>query len=436
MLTDLEKRFGDILELIPYREAELVDIRECTLDRWLAFDSELDELLKMLADNPGKSIILYYPVGEDRVLGFLRGADGSTYYDDMTGNTKLVAAQLDPDFFISSVKGAPEEQVRMANDLWLEETINRTPTYAGAIYFSAEVEVLWFEVGVELDYLQENFPDGRVQLTFSASGKLGAALGVGSLSAGGEAGFLLMHEFDTQGEAVRFLNDLREKVLRPLPDYLGAAVVLGRPSTLESSIVSVGVYGAGEFEIPMWLDAEAEASLRLGYARDLVSDENIVYFDAECRLEVEDLPATENIELDVGVSLEGEQRWRSNGDSYVDVHFAFRATAGKELEVIEKLFPDASLSAGGEVSVRAFLELDDPSSRAAWKNLLNPLDGSLDLGGFLDAASVTLQTSTVVESEVFELDLGPVEAEVGSEVRTTRRLWTKAPGQGYEEIEI
>ena len=445
VLTDLEKRFAAILELVSYSDANitrLIEIRERTFGRWFAFDSQLDELLKKLAENPSKSIMMHRPNEEDEYIGYLRGADGSVHWDDFTESSKLLVARLDPDFVISSVRDVPEDQARIARGIWHEETMRTIRVNIAEIMFSVELEILWLELGAELTYRSEKYPDGRVRLIFAGSGKLGASLRGADVSAGGELGLSVMHEFGTQQEATSFLKELGDKLMSLSPDTAGAADLLLSNPTLESRIVSVGVYASADFGIPGWADVGAEASLRLGYARDTVADENIVYLDADCFLEVDDLPGTDSFDMRVAVSVEGAQHWQSNGDSYVDVQLSFSVTAGKQLELMKRLFPGAALSAGMGISARAYLELDHPAAVEAWENFRDPMDGSLDLAAFVEASTVTLESSTLFESEFVDVDVeagvGSLEVEASGEIRATNRVWLKAPGpdERFEEVEI
>ena len=206
--------------------------------------------------------------------------------------------------------------------------------------------------------------------------------------------------------------------------------------------MSVGAYAYVEVEgeIPGWVDVEVNASVRGGYGRDFVTDEHILYFEAECKLELDELAGSDNAEIGIGVVLEGEQRWRSNGDSYVDLAFSFRATTGAEKEFASKLFPEVEARAGLEITARAYLELDESTAEAAWKNLVNPMDGSLDLAEFLDRAGVTLQVSTVAETEFVDVDFdvkaASLEVEGFAEILSTDRLWMKAPRGEYERVDI
>ena len=441
VLDDLERKFNDIDELASVCDPLFINVQHYTLITWRSFDQDMFALRELLSKyGHGKDIEMYRPFGQDRYLVYLANADGSVDFDCIAERSKEIAHQIDPDFYLSSVKGAPAENYRIAHELWLEDAVARTPIYTGTLYLSLEAQIFWVEFGVELSYREDLFPDGRVQLTFSVSGKLGAAMKGVDVSAGGELGVLVMHEFGSAQESNKFLDELLTETLDDGINIDAAASVLSSESSLKSTILSVGVYAAAEFDGPKWADVDADASVRVGYARDFVSDENIFYFGANAELEVEDVVGIDDLELHIGVDLEGEQRWRNNGDSYVDVEFSLSATVGPELELIRNLLPEVELSGGAAIAVRAHLELDDPTAVTAWEKLLNPFDGSVDLAGFLARADVTLQTSTVVETDFLDVDIdigvASLEVESSAEVRATDRLWVKPPGRGFQEVAI
>ena len=217
VLENLRQQFTDIIQLTDGEDQEITNIKNDTLKRWCTFDWHLEQLHDtLIVVGPGKVIEMERPVGEDQYLVYLANVDGTVHHDYMIDDSKDIAHRIDPDFYLASVKGGPDGHYRIAYERWVEETIDRTPIYTGSIFLSIEAQIGWIEFGVDLSYRRDGFSDGRVQLTFSASGKLGAALKIVDASAGGELGVVVMHEFASAHEADRFLADLRDATLEGL----------------------------------------------------------------------------------------------------------------------------------------------------------------------------------------------------------------------------
>ena len=439
-LEDLPKRFSAIREYTGYTDPEFTQVERQTLGRWVEFDEALNALESRMRANPGKTPGLHKPYGEEHYIVGLINDDGTYDYDNLSERSKEWAHEWDPDFFLTQVKGAPSEKYRIALDQWVEDAVNRTPIYTSTLVASIEVKVLWAEMGAELSFQEDQYPDGRVQLTFSISAKIGAAMKGVDVSAGIEGGFLLMHEFDSRAQADAFLKSLREKIITVDPDFVGAAGLLGDSSSLERGVVSVGLYASAKFESPKWAGIEAAASVRVGYARDFVSDQNIMYFGGNAQIGLDADVGGKDIEAKIAVGFDGEQRWSDNGDSYVDLKFSLTVSAGTQLDQIKALFPGLDVRAGSQVLIRSYLELDDPGAIRAWENLLDPFDGSLDLGDFLDRSDLTVQTSSLAEIELLDVDVDAGVASIDIESRATERqtdrLWVRPPGREFLEVEI
>ena len=441
--------------------SEIGWVRRRTTERWTIFDDYFDATVALLKDNPnahGLELVIYRPYDESALIIGLANAQGQIDYRHLSEGSKEIAHRIDPDFYLSSVLNAPPEKYQHAYAEWLNDALERTPIYTSTFFLSAEVQIKWLEIGAELTYQEEQFPDGSVSLTFAVSGNIGAGFDGKWIeaSAGLEGGFLVEHRFDSKREADAYVAALVDKlvpklstsvgtVLNPLtppvtfsPDYVGAAQLLSDSSSLESSVASVGVYASANFEAeaPKWVEAEVGASISVGYGRDFVSDEHILYFDGTADLGIEELAGFEALEAGVEFNFRGEQRWNSEGQSYVDMEFALQIAAGSDLDQLSEVFPDVDFAVGQEIMLRAYLELDDGTATAAWDNLLNPLDGSLDLIEFVNRADLTLQTSTVAETEFVDFDIAVLEVESGVEVKETQNLWVKPPGQGFKKVNL
>ena len=434
-------------------------IRRGTIDQWTTFDSYFTDIADLLTDNPNiqhLDLVIYRPYGEDTPIIGLANSRGDMKYEHLSEASKEIAHELDPDFYVSSILNAPAEKYQHAYSEWLEDTLERTPVYTGSLFVAAEVQIMWLEIGGELSYQEDRYPDGSVTLTFAVSSNIGVGFDIKwtEVSAGVEGGFLVQHRFDNQSDAQAFLSKLVDRLVpkpsidliglvNPLippvtfmPDYLGAAQILSDSRSLESSVASVGVYVSAEVDPPKWANVEADVSIGVGYGRDFVSDEHILYFEGSAELEVERLFGIDVLEGGLEFDFIGEQRWNSDGQSYVDVQFSLEIRAGTDLDQLSSLFPDVDFLIGQEVALSAYLELDDGTAIQAWENLLNPLDGSLDLVDFVDRADVTLQGSHVAETEWLDFGLGPLDVEAGWEVSDTHHLWVKPPGHGFRKVNI
>ena len=443
-----------------------LDPVESVIGRWRSFDDDLAELSGVMRANPAHVPIMHQPAGEYNYIIGAGNLDGSVDFDNLSERTQRDGYRWDPDFFLSSVNGAPEDIRQAAYDVWLEDAIARTPIYSSALRLSGEVTIKFVEIGADLAYRRDEFDDGRVQLTFEVSGNLGVAFNAKAVdaSAGVEGGFMVMHEFDSAKDADAFMDRLMSEAmpdgwdaaLALVPGGLSVAAgrnisqvvnVLSENSSLESCVASVGIYGELEMEVGEWM--EANAGLSVGYGRDFVSDENILYLEFDVDVEFEmplgsAMGTAVEAESGFDLTIAGEQRWGPDGDSFVDLELTFGLDAGFEFEHIEELMPGLDLgeldvSGGVEFSIRAYLELDDSTAERAWKDLLNPLDGksnSRDMLAFLDRAGVTAQVSAAREVEHADIDWWLVDVEMVGEERRTQMLWAKAPGDRFRKVTI
>ena len=455
-LTELESRFTDLRELVE-DDYVLDDSRRDTAGRWRYTDLILTEIVDLVLEYDQMPDI-HWPHGQTQYIIGIYNPDGITVdFEKLSASSKEHAHILDHDFFISSVKNAPAEKRQIADELWLEEAINRTPIYTSRFFARADIEARFLvfsaEREIELAYEECQFPDGRVQIAFSVSQEIGAGIDVKAveLRGGVTGGLVVMHEFQNRTDANNYLQGLGQEIYDI--DLDGVAGLLSQTSSLKSVIASGGVYRSVESELEATeaLELEANASVQIGYARDFVSDEHILYFsgDAELRAEV-DVGKLVELEGAIGVDFEGERRWNSDGQSYVDLQLSLDVSVGADVDLLEKTFPglefsvEREISGGLQVLASAHLKLDDASANRAWEDLMNPVDGSLDVLAFLDRADVTLQVSSVAKVELVEIDIegdigaveGSLEVEVGGEVNFVQHRWMKPPGEDFRKVAV
>ena len=459
-ILEFENKINDFCRLA--EDDYYGQVKEWTTYRWAETDDDIHGIATLTA-KWGVIPSVYEPLGQsENIIGILN-ADGVTMdYDKLSESSKEDAHILDADNFVSSVKNAPADKRQIADQLWLDEAINRTPIYTSTLFARVDIEVSFLifsaEREIEIGYEESRFPDGRVQIAFTVSDEIGGGIDVKGveLRAGFSGGLLIMHQFENRTDANAYMDSLKREINKG--DLVGVQGLLKQSSSVESVIVSGGVYMSAESEIEVgkWLEVEANTSIHAGYGRDLVSDEHIVYFrgDAELRAEVQ---VGRMVELEGGIAFdfEGERRWTSEGKSYVDLELSLDVSVGADIDLLEATFPglefslEGDLSGGFQVLAQVHLKLDDASSVEAWENF-SPRDGSLDVGALLHRADVILQVSSVARVEFGEVDVEAdigvasvsVEAEAGGEVNIVHDRWVKRPSvasdppKSYRKVEM
>ena len=431
-------------------------VKEKTTDRWHDTDVYLDEIVEAVIQH-GTIPDVWNPYGRSELIIAVPNADGDRWdYDKLSESSKEYAHKYESDWLLSSVDNVPPEILEAAREQWLEDQLSRMPIYTASVFASYEIEASFLrfsaEISGDVTYEEIHYADGRVQIVFSASGSIGAGINgkVVEVEAGVEAGALLMHEFQNEQDATAFIRKLESEILSA--DIVGAVSTLADSSTVKSLVVSGGVYAEVEAEagIPQWLETDANVSVHFGVGRDFIKDENILYFGGAANLKMEfGGLSTIDVETAVEVSFEGEMRSNSDGDRYVDFQCTVGASAGIDIDYLQGMLPGlevgTGMSTGVEVALNARLYLDDPSAVQAWENLLNPLDGSIDIAEFLDRASVRAQVSSVAEAEGpinvdLSVDAGiasaSVKVESGVEVKVVEEVWLKAPDEGFQKVDL
>ena len=402
-----------------------------TIDKWKQFDEILERLSELLSEHgPGYIPQIYKPVGQDYYSVLLTNPDGTVDWNTLSDKDKEQLPQMDPDYFLSSVVGAPKEKYDIAYEYWLEDVKARTPIFSQSFDVSLEARIFWVEISVDFSYAYEIMANGSVVLRCSVSGKIGAALkkrGIG-VSAGLEAGAEVVLEFESRREADAFLA-LLQKEIRDV-DLDAVAGLIG--NNIDSLTVSVGVYADIEAKCPGWASAESSLSLRTGYAHDVIKNEHIWYFGANAEFKL-GIPGQE---VGAAVQFEGQQHWCDNGDSYVDLNISLGYSAG-----LEDILPGGMpLSAGAKIILSVRLELDDPTAVRAWENFMDPLDGSLDLEALLDRADVTATVVNSVQADILDIEVDAIvasgEVEVSTTTETTTDFYAKPPGGTFERVKV
>ncbi len=302
---------------------------------------------------------------------------------------------------------------------------------------SVEVNIFWVEIGADLVIIREQMNNGDVRLTFSASGKLGAALNLkaGEASVGAEVGVFVTHKFDNNKEADDFIIEASNLLVDDLDPLNDVANLLwnGYKRSRTNAVLYGGVYAEGELDIPTkFVELESELSVSFYYGHDFHTKEHIFVLEGSVEVELE-VDGKGSVEGGVNVDLYGEQRSGPNG-SEVEIFFRIDGVAGTESEKLKELLPGLdSLTGGAGLTMKATLDLDDDSAKNAWDNLLNPVDGSLNLAEFLKRATVTAQVEAVQKSDLVDVDVDtPLfgsEFKVEQQSRLTVLTYIKPPGR-------
>lgn len=451
------------------------------LDRWRETDKIIFDLVQVISRDGSVDVYRVYEYDKYVVASF--NDDGTVHFDKLADRAKNNLYLWDPDYYISSVIGGPPEHRQRAREKWIENVINQTPISVLEVSrsFGIEGHVIRSEVSTEHGSLVEyrEFADGRVQAIVSVDASIAAGLdfktpgvkGVGvdagvDVNAGPELGVTLVYEFESRAAYSRFRMRLREAFNHDIltiaattvtpPVVRGGLLMLGVASpdslrvpkllsqNVESVIVSVGTrleieagFDAGikaPFDTASFSATLAALKVKLsgsaGYRRDLLSGDNIFYFEGSAELNANtDLVVESSAE--VGMTFSGEVFWNSNGDSHVDL--TCRIDASADMNAIRQTLglDLVGLSAGKEIILNARLRLDDPTSIRALQNL-----AKLDLLSFFDRADVTAQLWSVtdkISSDIgIGVDLGKAGLEGGYEFETQTRelqsVWYKLPG--------
>ncbi|MYL10696.1 MAG: hypothetical protein F4010_00775, partial [Cenarchaeum sp. SB0669_bin_11] len=149
--------------------SDIGSISKGTIGRWTTFDGLFTDIADLLEDNPHSQhldLVIYRPYGENTPIIGLANSEGLMEYRHLSKAFQEIAHELDPDFYISSILNAPEDKYQLAYSEWLDDALERNPVYTSSIFISAEAQIRWFEIGGELSYQEDRYPDGSVTLTF------------------------------------------------------------------------------------------------------------------------------------------------------------------------------------------------------------------------------------------------------------------------------
>ncbi len=419
----------------PYNGA--LEVGRTLIRYWNTMDITLQELHDQISVHGPLEPSIHIPNSNQNIyISGLKNSEGKVDYDTMSENSRANAVKYDPDFVLADVVNAPADYSKTAFTNWLKYVMKNTSLASTSLDASVELNIFWVEIGADLGMIREQMANGKVRLTYSASGKLGAVLRGKAVEAsvGGEVGVFVTHEFDDNEKA----DDFTERVIDALFDDLdltdvGELLWDGHDGSITNAVLYGGVYAEAEAEldIPANLgELESEFSGGLYYGYDHHTKERIIAFKGSAEVELE-FDGKGSVEGGVNVDFEGEWRQGSNG-SEVEISFRIDGVAGTESEKLKELFPGLdSLTGGAGLTIKATLGLDDNSSKEAWKNLLNPVDGSLNVAEFLQRATVTAQVEAVQNSDLldFDADIGVLSSEIKVEQqsRLTVSTYIKSP---------
>ena len=424
-----------------------VNLTSKFVEEWNNFDSKLADLLKHLANNPHLVSIILTPNGidenliTDRYIMTLGTKDSEIQRSHLRDKDAYNLIEFDPGFFLSKVKGASNDERRLAFNYWWNWVLQNTPISATELSLEVEASVTIFkiftaEVSGKFAASGVVMADGTTKLTLEVDRSLGVGFDVKGAegSVGLATGGTLTHEFASVEHAENFLAELQESVMGG--DLPRAATLMLDSDSLTSGIVSVGMSGELELEFPAFVDFKFYAGAQVGYKRDFVAEEDIFFFEAEAEVEVD---VSNSFEAKAGMAFSGEYH-RSDSGSYVILSLQFDVSVGTGIDAFDDVFADLDLSAGGMVSAYARLDLEDPEAIKAWKSFLNPSPHSLT--DLVRESDLILQVWEVAEVEVIDFDMGAgvvlASAEVNVDGSMTQRnvvgAWAKHQGGKLETV--
>lgn len=421
----------------PYNGA--LEVGRTLIRYWNTMDITLQELHDQISVHGPLEPSIHIPnSNQDIYIAGLKNSEGKVDYDTMSENSRAKAVIYDPDFVLADVVNAPAHYYKEAIANWLEYVKKNTSLASISLDTSFELNIFWIEIGADLGMIREQMANGKVRLTYSASGKLGAKLNGKAVEAsvGAEVGVFVTHEFDDNEKA----DDFTKRVVDALVDDIDLNDVVellweGHDRSRTNAVLYGGVYAEAEAEpdIPAnFGELESELSVGFYYGHDFHTEEDIFVLEGSVEVELE-FDGKGSVEGGVNVDLYAEQRSGPNG-SEVEIFFRIDGVAGTESEKLKELLPGLdSLTGGAGLTMKATLDLDDDSAKNAWDNLLNPVDGSLNLAEFLKRATVTAQVEAVQKSDLVDVDVDtPLfgsEFKVEQQSRLTVLTHIKPPGR-------
>ena len=413
------------------------------LQDWDKFDVDLSTLVDRLRDNPYlKELVFVFngadgPYIRDGYVTTLVDDNGKIQRIDLSDHETDLMIEYEPGIFIGSVVGSSDAERDRAFSTWVTGVRENTPRDTVNYSLSRELAARYKGIGVGLedglDVSIEEMVDGSAKVTLSIhqGSTLGVALKVAGLEAGAgaglEGGYMLVHDFPSVAAAELYLEELKNLVVSGLrnavvagpsfsifgPVVTGAGTAIAGavsaanvakqlldPDSLESVIASVEAGSYWEFAagIKGLASFGAWGSFALGYKRDFVADENIVYFGGEVESEFNILGLGRNS----GLMVEGAYHDGPSG-SYVILDLEVDASLVGKIEGEGGLGAPLDLSAGvkgsvgGMLSIQARLDFNDDYAMEAWNAFLNPFDRSLDLGAVFHESSLVVQVSEIAE---------------------------------------